>query len=224
MELDLGLNDVQSEQEPTVLEFARFHGLCKNYATEHLLPGTLKPPPDEVLDQDLRDPLDAPTLTNRAYELTKERLTINKESAFLLKSVFSFSEPLNDDAFELDEMRIRELKQEVPLLRSDNELDLLNFGSTTTPSFNDTKIPLEPLNEENEESLEWPEKYYAFPALKNQWAITECSRLAMKRDDLCYLQDAIKDTYRPEYGEEIIEECLQYNRVSKIQGLGEVLS
>ncbi|KAF2645351.1 hypothetical protein P280DRAFT_441736 [Massarina eburnea CBS 473.64] len=215
MELDLGL-DIQEHgegREPTVLEFARFHHLCEDHTQDNMLYGMLVPPLDETIDQDLCDPPNAPTLTNKVHGLMKEPLAISNQSALLLKEVFLLaSTPDRADAVCGGDKRVRGLKQEVPLLRTDDEIDLLSFGSTAIPNLTDLRIPLEPVDEAKGEGLEWPVRYWAYPAEKDEWAKKESSKLAMKREDLFWLQDAVRNTYMDDDGEAIMKENLRYKR------------
>lgn len=192
MELDLGLD--AEESEPTVLEYARFHGLCKDYALEDLKLRFATFPSDEVINQDLEDPPNAPILPRVGSELTKERLNINAETASLLQAISSLRIIQDDIEEHLNHgSRIRGLKQEVPILETDHELDMLHFGSTATPSLAKLKIPLEPLTDEIDGGLEWPDKHNAY-AQKYEGQI-KAERLAMARVDLEYLRDALEDPY-----------------------------
>ncbi|KAF2451465.1 hypothetical protein P171DRAFT_401003 [Karstenula rhodostoma CBS 690.94] len=214
MELDLGLDVI--EHEPTVLEYARFHGLCSDFTNE--LPQCYNSVSisDETFDFDLRDPKDAPALTNPAVELTKERLAVSKEAAVLLKSTYSIAAaPLDLLLVANGGRRILSLKQEVPILRTDNELDLLAFGSVMEPNFTDLKIPLEPIDEENDEGLEWPSMYFSYPTQCTKRAKSE--KLGVSRETLLFLQEAIRDSHPPEDSEKIKQEALLYRKNIAIQ-------
>jgi hypothetical protein len=204
--------DVVSEREPTVLEFARFHGLCTDF--------TLEQPPlrnnqflsDETFDSDLQDLPDDPIPTNSAYELTKERLAISKETVYLLRSIKLLVGPLDDSLLTLDgTKRVRGLKQEIPLVRTDHELDMLSFGSTITLNLDKLKIPLELVDEEKDEGMEWPSKYSACSSQCYEQARSE--KLAISRDIFFYLQDTIKDHFEPLDAEELRAATLTYRRV-----------
>src|SRR5206468_1087980 len=93
------------------------------------------------------------------------------------------------------------LKQEVPLLKTDSELDLLSFGSAALPNLKNLKIPFETTDEERDEGLEWPSEYHAYPAQCDEKANTE--KITISKEVLVYLQDAVRDTYLPEDSEMI---------------------
>lgn len=211
MELDLELDAI--EHEPTVLEYARFHGLCSDFTQELSECYSSVSISDETFDLDLHDPNDTPALTNPTDELTKERLAVSKEAAMLLKSVHSLAAAPHDILLIANERRrIIVFKQEIPILRTDNELDLLGFGSVVEPNFTDLKIPLEPINDENDEGLEWPSRYSSFPTQCTERAKSE--KLGVSRETLLYLQDAIRDTHSPEDSEIIKQDALLYRKVS----------
>ena len=204
--------NILSEDEPTTLEYARFYGLCTNYALENPLYPITPPLLDEAFDQDFNDPPDAPPVTNPANELTKERLVVNKETALLLRSVYLLSEPLDELQLISDGMRhIVNSKQEVALLRSDNELDMLHFGNTETPRLDDLRIPLESVDNENDEGLEWPSRYAAYPTRCYEQVKVE--KLEVPKETLFYLQRNIRDHFEPSDVEKIVTEVLTCKRV-----------
>jgi hypothetical protein len=214
MDLDLELDVV--EHEPTVLEFARFHNLCSDFTYE--LPQCYNSVSisNETFDLDLCDPKDAPPLTDPADELTKERLAVSKEAAMLLKSVHSQAEaPHALLLISNGKKRIINLKQEVPILRTDNEYDLLGFGSVVEPKFTDLNIPLEPIDEDNDEGLGWPSGWVDFPKQCNEQVKSE--KLGVSRETLLYLQDAIRNACSPEDSDPIKQETLFYRKVSAIE-------
>lgn len=206
IELDL------EEREPTVLEYARFHGLCTDYSLGSPCVDTILIPSSDSLEIDLQYTTDCSN-TNSASELTKERLTLNKEAAFLLKTVHLVQQQApNDVQLPSDHWRrAAKLKQEVPILRSDPGLDLVKFGNTDIPSLTNSKIPFEIINVENDEGFEWPIKYYAYPAQYDDQAKSE--KLKIPRKHIIFLQDAVKDHHTPEDSEGIKEYSLNYTRV-----------
>ena len=202
MDLDLELNVI--EREPTILEYARFHGICRDYTKEILQLDCITPPSSEAFDLGLRDPKNAIPLTNSGDELIKDRLAVSREAALLLKAVHELQEAPPDLRLISDRRKhIRSLKQEVPILRTDNELDMLEFGSAVELRFTDLQLPLEAVDEENGEGLQWPSIYLTFPERCMEQAQDE--KLGVPRETLIYLQDVIRDNQPPE-GSEAIEE------------------
>ncbi|KAF2799016.1 hypothetical protein K505DRAFT_391227 [Melanomma pulvis-pyrius CBS 109.77] len=208
IELDLEVE----EREPTVLEYARFHGLCTDHSLAPPCLDAILVPTSDNLETDLQYTTDCSN-TNSVSELTKERLTLNKEAAFLLKTVHLMQQQVPKDV-ELPSdhwRRAARLKQEVPILRSDPELDLMKFGNTDIPSLTNSKIPFEVINVENDEGFEWPVKYYVYPAQTHEQAKSE--KLKIPRKHIVFLQEAVKDHHTPEDSERIKEYSLDYTRV-----------
>jgi hypothetical protein len=203
-------------EEPSVLEYAREQGICVDYTTElpRLLDVCLSL--REMLDQDPCDffedectnPMTA-AQTTAAQELTKERLALNKEAAFLLKTVLALRGPPRDDPLIVDVRQTRALKQELPVLQTDAELDLLHFGTRVEPDFRDlrTRLPSEDLDDENDQGFGWPAKYSTYPAQCD--AKVKSERLAMTRDALAFLQNAVKDDYSAQDEEKIMVEEME---------------
>ncbi|KAF2829366.1 hypothetical protein CC86DRAFT_346064 [Ophiobolus disseminans] len=195
----------EEEEEPSALDYARQHALCKPYYNEQPLAGNLPTPPRDDFDQ---DPWDEST-TNTIHTLTKERLTVNKDAVLLLKTVHEFrDEPSSEILIPPPRRCARELKQELPVLRTDNELDMLSFGCTDMPDLTQLRIPFEVVNVENDEGFDWPAKYFSYPTQCE--AQIKAEKLAVSRNVLVYLQEAIRDSYAPGDLEKLREEQLGY--------------
>lgn len=210
MELDV------IEHEPTVLEYARFHGLSCDYTQELSQCYKIASLSDEDIDLDLQHPQDDAALTKPVEELTRERLTVSKEAATLLRSVYSLREA-PDDLQLISEVkrRILNLKQEVPLLQTDHELDVLEFGKALESCIHEPKIPLEPVDEENDEGLGWPSSYFSYPAQCDEEARTE--KLRVSKEVLLYLQDVVKGNSSPAGLEMMIREEVTHQKVSEYE-------
>ncbi|KAF1993700.1 hypothetical protein P154DRAFT_449475 [Amniculicola lignicola CBS 123094] len=217
-EANAGSNELVQSQEPTVLQYTRFHGLTVDYHQEQPRFSDANAPSMEALETDLRDEaLDSPA--NRAHELTKERLAIDKEAAVLLKSVFDVSrgrEKLQLDTGDLRE-RMSHLRLEIPILRTDPELDDLDFGNVDVPSFKDVRIPSEPVDVEKDEGFEWAAKYHAYPKKCLDQARAE--KLNVSKDDLLFLSGALRDTYTAADSDRIKAESLEFERKTTLQPL-----
>ena len=199
MELDL------AEQDPSVLAYARFYGLCIDYASEPpRLPDT-STPSSESFQAGLVDLPTSHPFTDPADKLKKDRLTISNEAALLLKDIFSLQHSLAHSPLTIKTWRhTSRLKQEVPLLRSNAELDLHEFGSTEIPSLTGSNIPLAEVNEEHDEGLQWPSRYWDYPRLWEERV--ESEKWSVSKDVLFLLQDAVRDTWTPEDSEKITGE------------------
>jgi len=204
-------SDDDEEEELPALEYARQHGLCKPYYNERPLTDNLPTPPSDDFDHDPWDPSNV-SVTNTIAALTKERLAVSKDAALLLKAVHeSRDPPLNDTLTASPRQLTRRLKQELPVLRTDNELDMLNFGCADMPDLAKLKFPSEVVIEENDEGFEWPAKYLTYPAQCD--AQIKAEKIAVSRDVLVYLQEAVRDSYTPTDSEKLTEESLAYKPV-----------
>ena len=224
MELTLPFSDpepiVEDEEEPSVLEYAREQGICIDYTSE--LPQlivtflSLK----GTIDHDLRDPFDD-DLTNAVATatkiVTKQRLAVTKDVALLLKSILTPREIPIEDPLAIDQRQcILNMKQELPVLQTDAELDLLDFGTRVEPDLRDlrTRLPSEDLDNENDEGFEWPAKYFSYPAQCD--AMIKDETFAVTRDVLTVLQRAVRDDFASEYHGKIMAEGLEDKKVRGI--------
>lgn len=224
MELTLPFSDhepiVEDEEEPSVLEYAREQGICIDYTSELprlivnflSLKSAIDHDPRDLFDNDLTNAVAAATKI-----VTKQRLTVTKDVALLLKSILTPWEPPKDDTLISDErQRILNMKQELPVLQTDAELDQLDFGTRVEPNLRDlrTRLPSEDLDNENDEGFEWPAKYFAYPARCD--AMIKDEKFAVTKDVLTVLQRAVRDEFMPEYHEQIISEGLEDKKVGEV--------
>lgn len=185
------------DHEPPVLEYARFYGLCRNYLHDQPTIASVPPLPATTLLSDLRDPSDTTPLTSSEFELPGEQLAVSREAALLLMSVLSLGQHDDDTSSVLDARgQTVGLKQEVPILWSDNELDLLEFGvSVTPPDFTNLKIPLEPVDDSKGEGWGWSPELVALPKEYDNHAKNE--KLVVSKEALLYLQDSVRNLLTP---------------------------
>jgi hypothetical protein len=217
MDVELNL-ELEPKRQPEpfspiedIVGYARLQGITTDYTTEQLRVLDLTAPSEDEFDRDLWDPSDA-SITNAISALTKERLTVNRGAALFLKAAHSLQEAPATDPLATDRRKwMLSLKQELPVLKSDYELDLLNFGNAGVPNFKNLQIPSEIVDEQNDEGFEWPTKYFAYPAQCNAQAKAE--KIAVSREVLIQLQDAIRDAYVPEDSERLKAENMSYRPV-----------
>ncbi|KAH8728755.1 hypothetical protein GQ44DRAFT_724202 [Phaeosphaeriaceae sp. PMI808] len=199
---------MEDEEEPATLDYARHHALCIPYDSENLIAGHLSTLPNVELNQNLWTSSNA-SITNSVNALVKERLAVSKDAALLLKEVYMLQEAPSDEVSTADQWRWSlGLKQELPVLQTDNELDLLIFGSAAVPDLRNSKIPFEVVRDESDEGFAWPAKYLAYPAKCDEQVKTE--KLAVSRDVLVYLQEVVRDTYILGDSEKIHEEHFKH--------------
>lgn len=227
-ELDLPFSEPEPVvEELSVLEYAREQGICTDYTTELIsLQDICRELKDTVslnytVDQNPRDSFedDFTNATTAAQELAKDRLALNKEAAFLLRTVVTLREPPRDDPLTADARQTRDLKLDLPVLQTDAELDLLHFGTRIEPNFKSlrTRLPSEDLDEENDEGFGLPTKYSAFPAQCD--AKVKSEKLVMTRDALAFLQNAVKDDFSHQDEEVLMVEEMVRKRVGFVRVL-----
>lgn len=195
---------MSKENEPSILDYARYYGISKNHLEVDPLQQGLVPPLDEP-----QPPLQLNTETpwlQLSPSITappRERLTAVKEASALL----AVTHPKQYDDLVLDAVdlfptyRIRQSKVELPLLRSDHEMDMRHFVHRIEPNLAEEFIPFEKVDDEQDEGLEWPSYCYAWPDLYFRTAQNE--RLEVGRDVFAYMNAALDA--RPENGEPTFE-------------------
>src|SRR5690242_6789183 len=222
MELHLPFSEpapiIEEVEEPSVLEYARAQGICTDYTTELPRLVDICLSLNHTVDQDLRDPFDddLTIAVAAANELLKKRvaLSVNKETANILRTFRSVDEPLTSHFLAAEGLqRIRELKQELPVLRTDAELDMLAFGTKFEPDFKDLymRLPSEELDEERDEGFGWPARYAAYPAQCD--AKVKSERLTVTKEAMQLLQSVMRDDCSSEDYEKIRADSLERRRV-----------
>ncbi|KAL8738027.1 MAG: hypothetical protein Q9181_001134 [Wetmoreana brouardii] len=177
------------EREPSILEYARYYGLCKNHL--EVKPLDLVPSPDDTLiQQHVED--EWLQLDSRITTPPPERLVAVKEASILLSATNPKQyEGCNFEGFDpIPTHRVRNLKVELPLLRSDHEVDMLNFAHRIEPNLTEEFIPLETLDDELDEGLGWPSSCHALPEIFFQKARNE--KLEVAKEVIEYMRAALE--------------------------------
>ena len=196
-----------SQAQDWALEYARFHGL----ATDH----RLKHPLEDFACDD--SPFgfsdDAHLLDIQSTKLSPppERLSVSKDAAMLLASIRNdpFEDIILDDCFLPNPHRIRDLKVETPLLRTDHDLDMQRFFQHIDPDLKNEHFPLEKVDEEQDEGFGWPSSYEKF--LEKIRARTSTEKLSIPKGSLIYLQGVLKYHEGIDV-QQVLEECLESSR------------
>jgi hypothetical protein len=172
MELDLQSRSTS----PCVLAYARSHGLCSPYDRE-----PFEPVPRSAvgltfdLDGEPCSPgISDAELATAAAALGREKIGVNLEAAALLRGISEQARGERapcaaPDAWE----RAKGLKVELPVLRTDAELDLVRFGKRVEPVLGRLRIPSEKVDVQNDEGFEWPERYAEYTVLWDERAKRE---------------------------------------------------
>ena len=192
---------MSSDKEPSLLEYARYYGLSRNHLEVN--PLQLVPPPE-----DLQLQLDEESIwlqfSTRAASPPPERLTAVKEASTLLAATSAKQyygcqfEGIGPPPLH----RIRDMKHELPLLRTDHEMDMLDFVHQIDPDLENEFLPFEKVDEEQYEGLGWPSYCYELPEFLFRKAQNE--KLDMSKDDLAYI-GAVLDMRVPDGHEPAFE-------------------
>ena len=181
---------MSQEPEPSIIEYARFYGLAKNHLEPH-------PLCDISIERDLWQPSEGvPGLIPDDFEnveVPAERIFIDEETASLLATLafpLPKETPRFDEDTDIDTHRARDLKQELPFLRTDHDSDLRCFSRRIGPDLENEFLPSESVDEEADEGLHWPTRYYKLA--DEMWSQIQSEKLAVSSDAFLLLQDSLK--------------------------------
>lgn len=116
----------------TPLEYARLHGLYRDYQMDHPLSGELIPLPPEDFVHDMAEPEDASHLDAVLADVANslnERLDVNKEAATFLMSILRTCKQDESEHIrvELASLVSKPLKLELPVLSCDHEVEMMTL-------------------------------------------------------------------------------------------------
>lgn len=180
------------DKDPPLLEYARFHGLSRNHQEcnplEELssLSASLYEDTGSFPEKE-----DFAKIEAAAKSPPVERLDVSREALNLLREVTRLQGPVPqfEHDSKLDPHRVRNLKQELPLLRTDHEADMQDIARRAEVDLAHDFLPLEHIEEEEDEGLSWPKKYDNLPeeCLKE----LQNERLEIPKDAFIYLKDVM---------------------------------
>lgn len=175
--------------EPSIIEYARFHGLIRHHLDPHPLQGLTTP---KDFASQLDDPPELFHISLENAKVPEEKLSVDANALSLLSTITESSKPLpslDDEDVGLHPHRRRRMKHELPLLRSDHELDMLSFASPIVPDLEHELLPLETVDDEEDEGFAWPTRCYDLP---DEWTKTARSeKLQISSDAFRYLQQTL---------------------------------
>jgi hypothetical protein len=190
-----GSCEVKMEEQEmlALMEYARFHGLTQDHrAVPPLFSASIPSPPADYLLQ-FSDPEDVPHLALPPTFTTQEKLFLDREAAALLSACMWNAEvKLSQKELSIcaGRRRGKGLKMELPILRTDHELDMRSFGCQVVPDLSGNNIPFEGVDEENDEGLSWPSASLDLPKIFEEKAKGE--KLEVSKDAILRLQTIIR--------------------------------
>jgi hypothetical protein len=205
------------EEDLTPIQYARLNGLSCDYLAE--------PMPLSHIDKLRKDTHDGLTDDSHLRQFnfepeldTEERLSISKDAALLLASVAKEESVDWADSLVLSTLGSRDVKRmrvEEPFLKSDHKRDCKEFAKREgfEIKLKDVKLPSEIVNEENDEGLGWPSKFWSLGAEVMENLKQE--KITVQRDTLVYLQNTLKATWTEEDGIGLWNRELKYKRVGE---------
>ena len=116
----------------TPLEYARFHGLCRDYETDRPLSSALIPLAQEDFSCTTDEPEGAlfhEALMSEVQASLNERLDVDKEAAGFLMSILKSCKQDESDQIRVDlaVSSPKRLKLELPVLAGDHDVDMINL-------------------------------------------------------------------------------------------------
>ncbi len=201
------------DEEPCILEYARFHGLAREHRIDAFDVQSILNWHTNASSDLLADPKNAPTISIAAEFPENEKLSLDTDARAFLASIIGLQEDLPFDVLDhCDVRQAKELRLETPLLRTDHELDVRSFGRKLPRTFGTVNLPFAGVVDENDEGFSWPTKFQSLLFQVGKWSRSE--KLAMPRPTVAYLTSAISDEYTALDDEETIAQDLIYRRVS----------
>lgn len=201
---------MSQKDEIDMLEYARLHGLARNYLEMNPLVNLGQV--DDCLGPD-EDLAGIPPINEFSGHPRVEKLAFSKDALLLLESATKTPqgvETLSHD-FVFDTHRIRSMKQELPEIRTDHELDMMDFRRSFMPDLENNYMPLILIDEEADEGLTWPSRHKTLPTEFTKRS--ESESLAVPSDALVFLRDTLQLSKGKKVPEFPDDEVLTYTKV-----------
>jgi hypothetical protein len=174
------------------LEFARLHGLCEDFTATKPLELCASSLKRDSNVQKFEDPQGVFHLDPSIHFYHPEKLEVPKAAQAFIQSVLGHSQPPFLESMRTQRPYSKHLRLELPLLSTDNELDVLCFGQRPVPNFQNVTFPREEVDTENDEGLQWPSTLFDLPQ-KYQQKIEE-DKYEVDSSATKYLLSVIRNT------------------------------
>ena len=205
------------DDEPPALQYARSNGLARDHLADQLVFSELAKLQIAV-QLSLADDIELHQFDFGSELKVEERVTISREGAQLLVCITQEDATEAIDALVLPMLKtkniVKRTRLELPLLKTDHETDCNNFARRDDFEIKlcDIKLPLEMVNEENNEGLVWPSRLSSLGVKVVEKLKQE--KVSISRDDLKYLQDTLKNGWTEEDDKNLWKSEQKYRRVS----------
>lgn len=201
------------EKEPTLLDYARFHGLAVPFDSINSFSDFLALNPPQL---DLTDPPGCQDINALASALSKdllrEKLVVSHDVAQRIARIIKPPELPPWPALD-QYRRIKSLRIEPPLLPTDHDLDVKQFqGEVKRPDIDLSDLRPIPTDEDKDEGLTFPRRYLEVADRLNKQLAKE--KLDTTREVLSTIRRLIEHRFDPEVERCAIKEDLHYSRVS----------
>lgn len=148
--------------DPDTLEYARLHGLCKNYTMDYPLASEVVPPVPEDLYHDMEDPLGEAELDAFQTEVQanlNERLDVDKETAVFLYSIIAQGKRFDEDSvpISLETVIQRWPKLDLPVLAIDHDIEMLALRRRSEVRLSSRGVEPFQLDPEKDEAMVFPQ-------------------------------------------------------------------
>ncbi|KAI4119431.1 MAG: hypothetical protein LQ345_000677 [Seirophora villosa] len=175
-------------EEPSLLEYARYYGLSCDHLQVN--PLELLPPPEDLSLESNEDSIWLHLHAGAASPPPDRLQAVKESSAFLAATDPKQYEGCDFEGFDpLPRFRRPNHKLELPLLRTDHEVDMLEFVRRTDPNLAEEFFPFEKVKDELDEGLGWPSKCHAWPEMFFQRVQNE--RIEVPKGVLEYMRSVL---------------------------------
>ena len=167
-----------------MLDYARFHGLTVNHQAKCPIQQCIEDL--ECIESDEESVIVG--TEDLGAQLRHERILVTKDALALLSEVTKAQDQELHDAFLLPKTRwSHDLKVELPLLRTDPEVDMQDHPHLVILGLGKEFLPLDQVEDEEDESLEWLGLSHSSPSKVNAKLPSE--KLTISKDAILYLQE-----------------------------------
>lgn len=201
-------------EESSLLDYARFHGLAIDHTLEDDDIFQYRRPSSIELLSDLGDPEDAPAGGLPKDFTIAEKLSLDVDARSFLASVILLQNSTSENLLSRLDIRSRKhSKIDLPLLRTDHELDVTLFKRHRVEEDFWSDLQAMEVDEENDEGLSWPVQYDNLPAFYSNQC--EGEKLEASKECMLWLQSTLSVGTMVDDLHERYETELSYTRVSK---------